>query len=793
MLYRKSRKGGFPVKTSKKILCVLISALLIAGALTAAPFSAFADEIDKGAPAAFAREEGLYVHAVQNSADANAWHLWQSVHDTQMSVVNEYEKYFFLPSSVKGGTADIYNSYPSAVSVNGTVIASGSTEEISFEADRGYYVSTDRGTYTLRFRKSGAEAAVFVNNPDADGNGTELHEYLKVDKSRSAAATGAIVNPDGKLDNTPIKKIKGRGNTTWYPEKKGFNITYESKVSVGGMAKCKKYSILANFQDDSLSRNRFLYDLSDAVGMPYASDSRYVDFYIDGFYRGSYQLCEKVDTGSLVTDVDGSGYLNDDGSLKEDFSFIAEVDASAGDEDYYFNAANGTKITLKAPELDPGQPYYDEVKAYCKEKFDRFAAAAADPDSDLSEVADPDSLTKLWLINELGKNWDSGVSSTFFTYKPDENGNYKFYGSPVWDYDNSLGNANGVGSDLSSMGVSDYTKYTGWWCRFKGESRNQSSSSNNLINQFSVHNQLAELAPVIWFEEFMPAIDHFAGKRFNEAINGELKTASDYYALIADSAANNYLSGWAIYTGSWIADHSGIYKADFDTSTRTYSVSSSETNYDQNSFGDMFNYAADWMTSRAAWISNEWARDYYGVMTLGDVNFDRVINIKDATTVQKVVAKLLADNANRNAAADVNTDLSVDINDVTCIQKYIAKLGDCGFVGQPVGTYTLGERQVVFTNSLDWEGPIYCYYWTSGQSIQWPGEEMTYLRQNQFGEDQYTLVIPDWATYIIFDNGVGKSQTDNIPFDGSVLGYYALSETNQRGRHYYGTFDPSDE
>ena len=30
------------------------------------------------------------------------------------------------------------------------------------------------------------------------------------------------------------------------------------------------------------------------------------------------------------------------------------------------------------------------------------------------------------LINELGKNWDSGVSSLYFTYKQDENGDWKF-------------------------------------------------------------------------------------------------------------------------------------------------------------------------------------------------------------------------------------------------------------------------------------------------------------------------------------------------------------------------------
>ena len=44
----------------------------------------------------------------------------------------------------------------------------------------------------------------------ADGNGTNLMTYLNKDKSRSAAATGAIVEPDGSVDNTSIKRLKAR-------------------------------------------------------------------------------------------------------------------------------------------------------------------------------------------------------------------------------------------------------------------------------------------------------------------------------------------------------------------------------------------------------------------------------------------------------------------------------------------------------------------------------------------------------------------------------------------------------
>lgn len=93
------------------------------------------------------------------------------------------------------------------------------------------------------------------------------------------------------------------------------------------MDKCKKFSMLANYQDDSLSRNRFLYDLSDAVDMPYASDSRYVDFYSDGYYWGSYQMCQKIDTGktNLLSDIDDKGYLNDDGSINKTLSLYARL------------------------------------------------------------------------------------------------------------------------------------------------------------------------------------------------------------------------------------------------------------------------------------------------------------------------------------------------------------------------------------------------------------------------------------------------------------------------------------
>ena len=653
----------------KKLTASLLAALMASGCIATASVSA-ADDPPAGSPTGFDTHPALYVHAVSGSKDGEAWQEWQSVHDEDFYEADPYEKYFFLPTSADDSTADVYNAFAQSVTVNGVAIPSGETRAVPYSTSDSYSVSAGGSTYTLKLMKSNAESAVYINNPDADGNGTELSEFLNDSKENSATATGAIVSPDGKIDNTAIKKIKGRGNTSWQKPKKGYNITYDKKVSVGGMEKNKKYSILPNYQDDSLARNRILYDLSDAVGMPYASDSRFVDFYINGYYWGSYLMCEKIEEGSLVTDITGKEYLNEEGTVNEDFPFIAEVDASAGGDDYFVTCNGGIKVSIKAPEIDPGDPGYEEVKAYVKEKFDALMSACRTairkPSNSISELIDLESAAKLYLINELGKNWDSGVSSTFLTYKQDENGKYKFFGSPVWDYDNSLGNAVGVGYDLNNIGVTDYQQYTGWWCRYKGKSKSE-TMSYNIINNLARNQEVLEVANRVWFEEFMPAINHFAGKTNNAAVSSELYSSDKYYNSIADSAAMNYTSGWLLNTGSWIAARNPMRKAEFDFYTGTYTTAKAGTRY-SSSFKGMYNYAVDWMLNRSAWLSNEMYADYTGSKVRYDVNRDGVFDMNDVTDLQRGLAEFTELTALQADIADTAGD-GLSVSDVTFLQR----------------------------------------------------------------------------------------------------------------------------
>lgn len=67
---------------------------------------------------------------------------------------------------------------------------------------------------------------------------------------------------------------------------------------------------------------------------------------------------------------------------------------------------------------------------------------------------------------------------------------------------------------------------------------------------------------------------------------------------------------------------------------------------------------------------------------LGDADQDRKITVKDATVVQKHVAKIISLKGNALRAADSDEDSKVTVKDATVIQKYVAKIKVSSRVGQ---------------------------------------------------------------------------------------------------------------
>jgi hypothetical protein len=98
-------------------------------------------------------------------------------------------------------------------------------------------------------------------------------------------------------------KIRLRGRSTRYREKRPFNIKLDTKSNLLGMGKNKRWALLANDIDHTLMRNKLLYDFSGAIGMETYMQSEFVTVIFNNRYYGVYQLSESVNVGSERVDI----------------------------------------------------------------------------------------------------------------------------------------------------------------------------------------------------------------------------------------------------------------------------------------------------------------------------------------------------------------------------------------------------------------------------------------------------------------------------------------------------------
>ena len=654
----------------KKIISLLLVVVMIASVLSCTAITSSAED---SIAITVAVKDALYAHAVAGE-DSEAWVMWYEKDNTM---------YFFMPTATDESSIEIFNGFNETVDFNGTKINSSETATVNYTENQKFNVKVGSKTYNTVIMRSSAEAAFFINNTDTfvgDFEGNDLWSYLTADKSNDASASGAILDDKGNIDNTGIKKIKGRGNTSWDADKKGFNITYNDAVRFGTMQKCKKFSIISNFQDASLTRNRLLYDLADEIGVPYASDSRFAEFYVNGEYKGNYQVCEKVDVGknTLMPDIDDEEYLEYVAGNTVNFEFVCEIDAGPDEDDFTVKASNGNNLTMKAPELEVGDEGYTKVQRFIKNKYDQMYNKLIKNDATVNDYIDIESLAQVYLINELGKNWDAGAGSFFFVYKPDENGNYKFYASPVWDYDNSLGNAQGVEWDLKNLGINDYEEPTGWFAKHKNGYR----GPNFLKESIAKNTTLTKMIPTVWFEQFVPAIENkLNGKGLSDT---ELYSSDVYFNYLKKSADMNFIRWDIIQEPQWIADHTMLYKSfaqyeynKFGQITGVkYTEDSKATYYDEYKFDAEYQYMIDWTNSRVAWMSSQYIGSYTPKapdFIRGDADLDGAVSVLDATEIQMHCAQKITLSDIAMLSAEVDGDDIVSVLDATKIQLFIAQ------------------------------------------------------------------------------------------------------------------------
>ncbi len=325
--------------------------------------------------------------------------------------------------------------------------------------------------------------------------------YIEQDKTNvDTGGSMALVGPDAAATyNGSLGEMKGRGNTTWAYPKKPYQIKLGKNTElVPNAGSAKTWVLLANYLDASLIRNEVAYNLEGALlkrqGLnDYSIKGQMIDLWIDGGFRGSYYLAEKVQVGSTrvaITDLDKANETANPGvdlsaiqptkasssdsgfsrlmeaqyvkfdNTPTDFAkggFLFEMDFASGSrgETSYFITKRGTPFTLKSPEIANA----DELGYAARYMQDLEDAIFSDGTAYTNHI-DVQSFANYYALQELLANDDAFKSSTYFYM----NNGGKLVAGPVWDCDRCLGSLT-TAANPASIHVAKLSRVKPQWIK----------------------------------------------------------------------------------------------------------------------------------------------------------------------------------------------------------------------------------------------------------------------------------------------------------------------------------------
>ncbi len=249
--------------------------------------------------------------------------------------------------------------------------------------------------------------------------------------------------------------FKGRGNTSWGFEKKGYTVKLDEKTDVLGLGKSKNYTLISNYQDKSLMRNEIAAYLSERLGLV-TMKTRSVDLWLNGAYHGCYMVIEKVEIEKGRVDIPEDTDLPPEelGYLMEWDGHVSEVSGEQknrwqriGDTVYdpvadtYFMTSPGYLVIHKPSPEKMTEAHIAYITSLIKEADAAINARDAER---IAKMLDLRSFAAWYLVEDLMKNMDARFWSSCYMYA---DGDGVLHMGPVWGFDMSLGNANYGGCD----------------------------------------------------------------------------------------------------------------------------------------------------------------------------------------------------------------------------------------------------------------------------------------------------------------------------------------------------------
>ncbi len=247
---------------------------------------------------------------------------------------------------------------------------------------------------------------------------------------------GGGVFPD--MPSTPMY-IKGRGNSSWsgsWSSKNPYHFKFDVKQKPLGMTAGKHWILLANKQSGSMTTNAM--GMKGANIFESAGNNHIVpvELYINGSYRGSYNLTERV------------GFSNNSIDLPdESCAAMLELD-TYGDETIYLSNAYGISTKIHTPDqedIDEGKSTlsFDQIIA----DYDNMTNVLAQGGDEYTKLVDAEYLARYLSACELMWNFELQHPKSVFLYSEnvtDEPAADGFDATPwvfgpLWDSDWAFG------------------------------------------------------------------------------------------------------------------------------------------------------------------------------------------------------------------------------------------------------------------------------------------------------------------------------------------------------------------
>ena len=277
------------------------------------------------------------------------------------------------------------------------------------------------------------------------------------DEPKIIGAMGIIYDTNGGMNsiNDPFNHYNGnigietRGNSTQGFDKKTYSLELrnaaneDTSVNLFGMGSEEDWILHAMVIDKSQVRIPMSFHLAQRMGQ-YATEFKYVELLINGDYRGTYILVEKIkrdddrvdiaklDADDLAGDSLTGGYILRMDWLDNPQGFESDYNSQGGNPMFY------QWYYPKAENIKPQQANY------IKDWMSTFEEARYSDDYEndqgirYTDYIDVNSFTDFLLINEFSKNAD-GYKLSSYVHKDKDSKGGKLVAGPIWDFDQTYG------------------------------------------------------------------------------------------------------------------------------------------------------------------------------------------------------------------------------------------------------------------------------------------------------------------------------------------------------------------